>query len=84
MLLANGFRVSVAQSLSKVLGWLAVLFIASTTTFVAAFCFTNLGAGGSGRPSSLHCAESFLCDSSVRSLFSCLSSWDSLTTPTVG
>jgi hypothetical protein len=35
MLLANPFKVSIAQGLSKVLGWLAVLFIASTTTFIA-------------------------------------------------
>jgi hypothetical protein len=42
MLLTNAFRVEAAQGLSKILGWLAVLFIASSTTFLAAFSFANL------------------------------------------
>ena len=42
LLLSNGFRVGAAQSLSRITGGLAVLFIASCTTFIAAFCFTNL------------------------------------------
>lgn len=42
LVLSNGFRVGMAQSLSRIVGGLAVLFIASCTTFIAAFCFTNL------------------------------------------
>ncbi len=42
LLLSNSFRVGMAQSLSRITGGLAVLFIASCTTFIAAFCFTNL------------------------------------------